>query len=536
MKLVTDLEDVNNILSDEDDTEFLENESIYVEDTDELDMEDADGLYIEDDEFDAEDIPENYIEGIIESDAEDMNEFDAETSDLIETIVSEDGINIDVMNVESSKAEVDTEETDTDSVETNQTIQMETTCIDDQGALVVADANDTGDKFKLEYVDVKDIVVPEKRIREFNSSEALIRSIAKTGLLKPIEVIKLENGKYQLVNGYRRVIACLKNGIKKIPCIINTKVQANTIDILEAVYNHYTPYTNKEISYYISHLEKDRGILDANVIEFLLQLPSGDYTKLKDVLADNDEDIVNKLMDDKLTISAAYKKLESRRKKESKDTQDAKKVDKMYSESNEEFTKTLDDAGVMGDEDSKLSDDEIKELALTPKDIINVDNNEQSLDEMVEESKEMKGFEPHKQDYRHREFLAPELRKAVLARDNNTCQICQTISGQEYTEVLDVHHIIEVYLGGSDDIDNLITACTVCHKLIHLYARGDLHIRPESEMSEEERVKFKRIVKLGDTIRKGMKKKGMKKEDLKKVDKAETIGRTKPGTERQVAG
>jgi hypothetical protein len=54
-------------------------------------------------------------------------------------------------------------------------------------------------------------------------------------------------------------------------------------------------------------------------------------------------------------------------------------------------------------------------------------------------------------------------------------------------------------------------------------------------MSADERDKFKRIVKLGNVIRKGMALKGMKKEELKKLDKADTIGRTRPGTS-QVAG
>ena len=101
--------------------------------------------------------------------------------------------------------------------------------------------------------------------------------------------------------------------------------------------------------------------------------------------------------------------------------------------------------------------------------------------------------------------------------------------------MLDVHHITEVYLGGNDHIDNLITACTVCHKLIHLYGRGELHIRPAEEFTEQEAKKFKRIVKLGNVIRKQMERRGMKVAELKKVDAAETIGRTRPGT-GQVAG
>ena len=90
-------------------------------------------------------------------------------------------------------------------------------------------------------------------------------------------------------------------------------------------------------------------------------------------------------------------------------------------------------------------------------------------------------------------------------------------------------------LGGDDSEDNLITACIVCHKLVHMFARGTLFIRPYSEMTESEQNKFKRIVKLGTKIRLDMRAKNMSREQLKKVDNADTIGRTKPGT-GQVAG
>ena len=53
---------------------------------------------------------------------------------------------------------------------------------------------------------------------------------------------------------------------------------------------------------YIDYLEKEKGILSASMIEYLLQMNSGDYTKLKDILNDDDDDIVSKLMDGTYTI------------------------------------------------------------------------------------------------------------------------------------------------------------------------------------------------------------------------------------------
>ena len=333
---------------------------------------------------------------------------------------------------------------------------------------------------------------------------------------------------YILLNGYRRVLACAKVGKRNIPCVINTKVSVPEIPILTALYNHHRKYSIKEQIDYIDYLEKQKGIMSPSMIEYLLQMNSGDYTKLKDVLNDNDDDIVIKLLNEQLTIDAAFKKLEQRRKKESAEEKELKKAAKVYDEDPDSGIDSVAKSGETGNEDNALSDEEISKLAISAGDLDDVEN--ENLGDLMQEGAQVEGFKPHKQDPKHRERLDPTLRKSVLARDNNTCQICKQISGMEFTEVLDVHHIQEVYLGGTDDINNLVTACTVCHKLIHLYGRGELNIRPIDEMSETEQSRFKRIVKLGTIIRQGMAAKGMSKDQLKEVDNAASIGRTKPGT------
>lgn len=400
------------------------------------------------------------------------------------------------------------------------------------GDIVVQDKNDTGDNFKLKYIPIENIAVPHKRVRLSNNVDTLVQSIRSTGLLKPLDVAALKTDNlYVLIDGYRRIIACAKVGIKKVPCVVNTKINTPDIPILEALYNHSKAYTIQEIIEYIDYIEKEKGILSASMIEYLLQMDSGDYTKLKDILNDNDDDIVSAMMNGQLTIGQAFKKLEQRRKKESKEEQEQRKVEQVYGDTKESGVEQIAGSGEEGTE-AALSDEEIASLAISSEELNNADN--ESLETLAAEGDSVDGFEAHKQDYHNREMLDPALRKAVLVRDDNTCQCCG-LSGQEYTEVLDIHHKVEVYLGGSDDIDNLLTTCVICHKLVHLYARGELHIRPESDMTAEEVTKFKKIVKLGTIIRKGMALKGMKKDELKKADKAETIGRTKPGTARQVA-
>lgn len=413
------------------------------------------------------------------------------------------------------------------------TVDTHSDFISEDGSIVVMDESEKGDNFKFQYVDIENIAIVKRIRKNTTNVDDLVQSIKSTGLLEPLVVAPTATeGFYVLLAGFRRILACAKAGKRRIPCNINIKANTPEIPVLEALYNHSKKYNIKEIIDYIDYLEKQKGIMSASMIEYLLQLNSGDYTKLKDILNDNDEDIVSKLFDGTYTIETAFKKLEQRRKKESAEEKENKKAARVYEDEEESGASNIAGSGDEADSEG-LSEEEIKSLAISASDLDNV--GEENLEDLVEEGENIEGFKPHKQDYKERERLDPALRKAVLARDNNTCQICEIISGQEFTEVLDVHHIIEVYLGGNDHIDNLITACTVCHKLIHLYGRGELHIRPISELSEQEQNRFKKIVKLGTVIRKGMVAKGMKKEQLKKADKAETIGRTKPGTERQVA-
>lgn len=405
--------------------------------------------------------------------------------------------------------------------------------VDEYGNLRIMDDTD-GDAFDFQYIDIDNIVVGE-RIRKQNNSEALTTSVRGTGLLMPVVVAPTATeGLYALVNGLGRLISCAKSGIRRIPCIINKKAKTTELRLLEAMYNHSRPYSIKEILDFIEYLEKERGINKPITIEYLLQMDTGDYTKLKDVMSDNDENIVTPLLNGQMSISQAFKKLEARRKKESREEKENRKAAEVYSDTEKSGTADIDNVGETGDDSVKLTDEELSKLGFAAE---NLDEGleDESLADMIEEGKTMEGFEPHKQDWKNRERLDPALRKAVLARDDNTSRVDPNISGQEYVECLDVHHIHEVYLGGSDDIDNLITVDIISHKLIHLWARGELHIGDLESMSDSEQEKFKRIIKLGNVIRKDMQAKGMKVAELKEVDNAGTIGRTKPGT-GQVAG
>ena len=419
--------------------------------------------------------------------------------------------------------------------------------ISDSGAIVVQDNDkDTGNGFSLEYVDIKSIAITQ-RIRSTKSVEALVQSIKSTGLLEPITVAPTATeGLYVLLDGYRRIQACARVGKTMIPCIINNKVSTPEIPILEAMYNHSQKYSIKEKIDYIDFLEKQKGIMNPSMIEYLLQMNTGDYTKLKDILNDNDEDIVDKLLNGTYDIASAFRALEKRRKKETAEEKENQKASAVYEDAKESGADQIEGSGEEAD-GVALTDEQIKEITINAESLDD-DIEDEDLGKMVEEDKNIDGFEPHKQKVGEREYIDPIIKKTVMARDENTCQCCKR-GGQEYIDILDFHHILPVYLSGVDSVENGIMLCVACHRLVHLYSTNDLHISSDlidgdfdnlsdekkakyensADLFEDEKRRFKRIVKLGSVIRKGIVAKGINAKKYKEEHSNKGIGRRKPG-------
>ena len=57
-----------------------------------------------------------------------------------------------------------------------------------------------------------------------------------------------------------------------------------------------------------------------------------------------------------------------------------------------------------------------------------------------------------------------DFREFVLERDNFTCQDCRE---RLNTWELHCHHVIPLYKGGADSVDNCTTLCHDCHKKVH---------------------------------------------------------------------
>ena len=422
----------------------------------------------------------------------------------------------------------------------------ETDFISDGGSIVVQDTNDDRDNgFDLIYIDIDKIAITQ-RIRKPHSVEGLVQSIQSTGLLKPLVVAPTATaGLYVLLDGYRRIQACARAGKTKVPCIINNRVNTPEIPILEAMYNHAQNYSIKEQVDYIDYLEKQKGIMNPAMIEYLLQMNSGDYTKLKDILNDNDEDIVTKLYDGVYDIATAFRKLEQRRKKETIEEKENKKAARVYDDEEASGADQIEGSGEEANGEA-LTEDQINALAINAESLDD-DIDDTSLNEMIQEDKDLQGFKPHKQKTGEREYVDPIIKKTVMARDNSICQCCRR-GGEQYVDILDFHHILPVFLGGADTPENGIMLCVACHRLVHLYSTDDLHIDSalltgnyeslsdkdkmhfeNEEIFEDEKRRFKRIIKLGSAIRKGIVAKGLNKEQYKKEHSNTGIGRRKPG-------
>jgi len=99
-------------------------------------------------------------------------------------------------------------------------------------------------------VEVKEIKLESIGVSKFNtrkdlgagseetSLDDLANSIQEKGLLNPIMVREMSKGKYDLVAGQRRFLACKKIGLKTIPAIIRndlTDTDATIISLIENV-------------------------------------------------------------------------------------------------------------------------------------------------------------------------------------------------------------------------------------------------------------------------------------------------------------
>lgn len=60
-----------------------------------------------------------------------------------------------------------------------------------------------------------------------------------------------------------------------------------------------------------------------------------------------------------------------------------------------------------------------------------------------------------------------KFKKEVIERDHYSCQNCNRKGGSRGEARLDVHHIVPLNAGGSNQRSNLVTLCESCHSAVH---------------------------------------------------------------------
>lgn len=538
-------------ISDEDSGESFSDDIDFQDDfvdqeSDEAEIGESDVEDAEDAEISSEDNFEMSDDTFTEVEDDDAVEVEVDEDDAVE-VDEDDAVDVDTSYADNDGTVIDAQSLleEDEATETDRYISQINNGNDFIGdtntQVVVTSGKEDNDTFKVIYVDIPNIAVT-KRIRTDTNVDDLQKSIRETGLLEPLTVaMTQQDGVYVLLDGYRRLIACAKLHKNKVPCVVNKNINVPDIPIIEALYNKSRVYTIPEMVEYINYLEKDKGIMNPQLIEYLLPLNPGDYNKLKDILADNDEDIVDKLYSGVYNIETAFKKLEQKRKKMSASEKENKKAEQA-SENGADIEKLNNQGETAGlDEDGLLTDEQVENLHANASSLDEgLDN--QTVEEMDAEANNIDdSFKPHQQKVGEREYIDPNLKKSVLVRDGYRCWCCKT-GGEAFVDVLDFHHIVPVSLGGKDTKENAVMLCLTCHRMVHLYQTRDLYLpaaKSEDEinaMTEDERAiynaerdRYKRIIKLGTVIREGMHQRGMNREQYKKANPIGNIGRNKPG-------
>ncbi|MCT6515352.1 ParB N-terminal domain-containing protein [Bacillus subtilis] len=275
----------------------------------------------------------------------------------------------------------------------------------------------------------------------YKNLSRLEKSIEMHGLLKPVLVLVNDDNEYELVDGLRRIEVFRNKGIDTIPVIVDHT-------LIPDLLNYYRLTANQmRQKYFLDELMTIGRRIEENSIHFhpttfdvLMGLNEGDYMKMKDIQSYNIDPFFADVDEGKMTILAAWKKMERKRQKEREQTGE-------------------------GTED-------IAEYDLSP--------NLQSTSE--------------------REPLPFTLRRIIEDRDGKCCQACGFGYGsEEYLSFLyEVHHLTPVWQEGEDIEENLILLCRNCHTLVHKIAE-----QPKLFQSERARIDYTNAIALANIILNG---------------------------------
>ena len=319
--------------------------------------------------------------------------------------------------------------------------------------------------------------------------------------------------RYRLIDGWRRVFAALKNNQDEIPAAIITfhdiEVGRDLATLMHLVLNRAQKHTWPEKWSMVKVVDESYS-LTPSMLDWLLNLDAGDSMRLKEVMLAEYPEVTEGFLSGKKDLMRSYKALEKLRKEEANPT--AGDDDRKISSVDEASDLAADDTG-----DAPLSDEEVKNLLemgdelREVRDLLNkeadtddtdIDDDNYGGDPIPENAAEQVGFEGGDddedmfgevdentvQDTKDRKPLSKELRTAILARDEFTCQACgygKGITSMVHLGQLEAHHKTSVYVGGSDAMSNFVTLCQRCHGLVHILAGFNAKIGMTKEEFEK---------------------------------------------------
>jgi hypothetical protein len=137
---------------------------------------------------------------------------------------------------------------------------------------------------------------PNQPRQEFEQKalDQLVQSVGIHGVVQPLEVIPIDDGRYRLVAGARRRRAALLAGLKAVPCLISEaqgslsirqrqlleNMQRADLTPLEQAQSLYTIWLHEQIRAIETELEQDGSVTEALLAEN--PTPTGQITALEE--------------------------------------------------------------------------------------------------------------------------------------------------------------------------------------------------------------------------------------------------------------
>ena len=454
------------------------------------------------------------------------------------------------------------DETSTDTEAATFRIDIDTDSLDSAAVEAISSVNDVvtvkSDAYSVRYTHISPHqVVGTKPIKDYRADtySGLFNVIREMGVIVPVVVTPLaeyadfladnnittgaeadELGyagpRYRVLDGWRRIFASLKNNQDEIPAAIVTfhdpEVGRDLSNLMHLVLNRAQTHTWAE-KWAMQQVMEESYSLTPSMLDWLLLIDAGDSMRLKEVMLAEYPEVTDEFLSGKKDLARSYKALEKLRKAEANPT--AGDDDRKISSVDEAGDLATDDT-----EDAPLSDEEVKNLLemgdelREVRDLLNkeadtddadIDDDNYGGDPIPENAAEQVGFEGGDddedmfgevdentvQDTKDRKPLSKELRTAILARDEFTCQACgygKGITSMVHLGQLEAHHKTSVYAGGSDAMSNFVTLCQRCHGLVHILAGFNAKIGMTKEefenVPDNDQTMFRVCIKLAKVI------------------------------------